>query len=223
MELGDGKVKLEFLGHAGFFVSCKKKVAIDPYNVSSKVLKADIILITHGHYDHCSIKDIAKVADNGTVVVCPVDCQSKIMKVKGVDIQVVEVGDVLNFGDVKIEAFPAYNKKSSHHPKNEGWFGYVLKIDEVIIYYSGDSDYIPEMQRLSGYGKHGNEFVALLSVSGEQTMDADEAAEVASILSPHLAIPMSYGAGVYGTLEDAEHFVKLCKEKNIKSVILEKI
>ena len=101
--------------------------------------------------------------------------------------------------------------------------GYVVKMGSVIVYHSGDSDFIPEMQKLSGYGKHGNEFVALLPVSGKFVMNADDAIEVASLISPDLAIPMSYGVGPAGTLEDAEHFVEGCKEKNIKAEILERI
>ena len=79
------------------------------------------------------------------------------------------------------------------------------------------------MQKLSGYGKHGNEFVTLLPVSGKYVMDVEEAVEAASILNPSLAIPMHYGSGVAGTIEDALRFVELCMEKNVKAVLLEKI
>jgi len=218
-------VKIDYLGHDGFLISNGKKIIIDPYQISDKIGKADILLITHGHYDHCSIEDVKKVVQNGTVVVCPADCQSKILGVGDVqlDIQVVEVGDVIDLGGIKIECISAYNKNKDYHPKSEGWLGYVIKIGNVIIYHAGDSDFIPEMQKLSGYGKHGNTFVALLPVSGKFVMDAEEAAEAASILNPSLAVPMHYGAGVAGTIEDALRFVELCRGKNIKAQILDKI
>ena len=217
-------ISIEFLGHSGFLISSEsKKIAIDPYNISDNVPKVDLILITHSHYDHCSIKDINKIKKSGTTVVIPADAQSKITRVEDVNMQIIEPGDELTFGNTKVEAIPAYNVKKEFHPKREGWMGFIIKLKEVIVYHSGDSDKIPEMRNLTGYGKHGNEFIALLPVSGKYVMDAEEAADVASMISPDLAIPMHYGAGVAGTIEDAEKFVKLCKEKGLKAEVLEKI
>ncbi|MFH1425436.1 MAG: MBL fold metallo-hydrolase [archaeon] len=224
-------ISLDYLGHSGFLIKCKneKIIVIDPYNISNNVPKADLILITHSHYDHCSIKDIEKITQKGTTIVVPADAQSKITKLKNVEMQIIEPGDEIETHNTKIEAIPSYNTNKFRapgevfHPKREGWLGYLIKLDEVIIYHAGDSDRIPEMSRLSGYGKRGNEFVALLPVSGKFVMDADEAAEVASMISPDLTIPMHYGAGVAGTQEDAESFKTLCKKVGLKVEILEKI
>ncbi|PIN90098.1 Zn-dependent hydrolase [Candidatus Pacearchaeota archaeon CG10_big_fil_rev_8_21_14_0_10_34_76] len=221
MKIGD--VEIKFLGHSGFLLSNGKKIVIDPYNLAGNIDKADMVLITHSHYDHCSIKDIEKIVKKGTIILCTADCQSKIVKIEGVEMHVVEVGDKADFGSIKVEAVAAYNKNKEFHPKSEGWVGYVIKMNNVIIYHSGDTDFIPEMQRLSGYGKKDNEFVALLPVSGKYVMDAEAAAEAASLISPDFAIPMHYGAGVIGSREDAEHFVELCKEKGLNAEILEKI
>lgn len=220
MEIGG--IKIDFLGHSGFLISNGKRIIIDPFNISENVGKADLILITHSHYDHCSISDIEKLADKGTVVICTADSQSKIMKVEGVELHVIEAGNVFELDDIKVEAVPAYNKNKEYHPKSEGWVGYVVKIGNVVIYHSGDSDFIPEMQKLSGYGKHNNTFVALLPVSGKYVMDAEQASEAASLISPDLAIPMHYGS-IIGNIGDAEKFVEFCKEKNINAKILEKI
>ena len=145
------------------------------------------------------------------------------MKIEGIRLEVIEIGDKIDLGNIKVEAVAAYNKDKEFHPKSEGWLGYVIKYGEVILYHAGDTDFIPEMSKLSGYGKHGNKFVALLPVSGTYVMDVEEAAEAASVISPDLAVPMHYGAGVAGTIEDAKRFIELCKEKGLKAEILEKI
>ena len=228
MRLGD--VEIDFLGHDGFLIKNGKRIVIDPYNINSKIEHADIILISHDHSDHCSIKDIQHLSKSGTIVVGPPHIQSAIAKVENVELHVIEPGDELEFEGIKIEAVPAYNvnkyrdpvKKIHFHPKSENYVGYVIKMENVIVYHTGDTDVIPEMHNLTGYGKHGNKFVALLPVSGTYVMDADEAAEAASILKPTVAIPMHYGA-VVGKLEDAERFVELCKSKGVNAQILEKI
>ena len=216
-------IELQFLGHSGFIIKNGKKIVIDPYKISDNVEKADLILITHSHYDHCSIGDIEKLVEPGTVVICTADSQSKIMKVQGIELQVVEVGEKVELDDIRVEVVPAYNLRKEYHPKSEGWVGYVIRIGNVVIYHAGDSDFIPEMKNLTGYGNKDNEFVTLLPVSGKYVMNYEQASEAASLLSPDLAIPMHYGAGVAGTLNDAENFVELCNEKNINSEILEKI
>lgn len=229
MDLKAG-VRLDFLGHSGFLVQFgsngnAKRIAIDPYNVSENVGKVDFILITHSHYDHCSIKDIDKMRKEGTVVICPPDVQSKITRIEGLAMELIEAGEELSLGKLKIEALSAYNTHEGRHfhTKKDGWVGYLIKIDEVIIYHSGDSDKTNEMEKLSGYGKDGNEFVALLPVSGQFVMDADEALEAVKILNPDIVIPMHYGAGVAGTIEDAHRFVEICKQEGIDARILDKI
>lgn len=223
MEVGD--VNIEFLGHSGFLIidGNGKRIAIDPYNISAGIDKVDFIFITHPHYDHCSIKDISKLVKSGTIIVVPPDVQSKITRIDDIEMQIVEAGDELEFGNMKVEALPSYNINKDYHGKKEGWLGYLVKIGNVIIYHAGDCDKIPEMERLTGYGKHGNQFVALLPVSGKYVMDANEAAEAASLISPDLVIPMHYGSGVAGTKEDADKFVKLCFDAGLNAKVLEKI
>ncbi len=223
MEIGG--INIEFLGHSGFVINngSGKRIAIDPYNISGNLEKVDLILITHPHYDHCSIKDISKMVKKGTIIVISPDMQSKITKIDDVDMQIIEIGDELEFGDIKIEALPAYNVDKDFHPKKEDWLGYLVKMGNVIVYHSGDSDKIPEMNKLAGYGKHGNQFIAILPVSGKYVMTAEEAAEIASIMSPNLVIPMHYGAGVAGTIGDAERFVELCRDAGLRAEMLEKI
>ncbi|MEK6928376.1 MAG: MBL fold metallo-hydrolase [Nanoarchaeota archaeon] len=220
-----GHIELAFLGHSGFLITNERgeRIAIDPYNLHEKIEKADYIFITHSHYDHCSIKDVVSISKKGTVIVIPADVQSKITKIEGVEMHVIEAGEEISFGEFKVEALPAYNINKIFHSKADGWIGYLIKFNNVIIYHAGDSDKIPEMEKLTGYGKHENDFIALLPVSGTYVMTAEEAAEAAVLIKPSVAIPMHYGAGVAGTREDAENFVKLCNAAGVHAEILEKI
>lgn len=218
-------VELKWLGHAGFLVKSSengKTFYIDPYNIKEQSEPADMILITHSHYDHCSFADMDKIVKEGTRILAPADCQSTITKFKTpVKIELIEPGMESEFPDVKISALPSYNLDKHFHPKTEGWVGYVIKIGDTIIYHSGDTDKIPEMQKLTGYKQQGKEFVALLPVGGRFTMSAEEAAEAASIIKPTLAVPMHWGS-IVGTEEDAKEFVELCKKEGIRAEILEK-
>ena len=216
-----GGIELKWLGNSGFFIQKGKNIYIDPYMISDSSEKADIILITHSHYDHCSIADLRKITKDGTIIIVPVDAQSKIGNLSHkIDMRVIELGEEIDFRDVKILSVPAYNIHKTFHPKDENWMGYVLKFSDLILYHAGDTDIIPEMQKLTGFGS-GKEFVVLLPVSGRYVMTAEEAAEAAFLIKPSIAIPMHYGS-VAGSVEDAHEFKKFCEEKGINVEILEK-
>ena len=215
-------VELKWLGHAGFLIKNKKTIYIDPYNIKGNLEPADIILITHSHYDHCSLPDMGKIIKEGTKIFASADCQSKITKFDiPVKIELVEPGYELDLGDIKIYTLPAYNIDKHFHPKDESWVGYVIKMGDVVIYHAGDTDLIPEMQKLTGHKQPDKEFIALLPIGGRFTMNAEEAAEAAELIKPTLAIPMHWGE-IIGNKNDAEEFVELCKENGIRAEILEK-
>ncbi len=221
MSLKVGDVEISWLGHSSFKIKAGKIIYIDPYQTQQKE-PADIVLITHSHYDHCSIADINRIARDGTVIICTASCQSSITKIdKRIDMQLIQPNEIIKIGSIKIRTIPAYNIAKPFHPKSEGWVGYVIEIGNVIIYHAGDTDITKEMERLTGYGKKGNNFIALLPVGGKFTMNAEEAAEAARIVKPSIAVPMHYGS-VAGTKQDAENFVKLCEAEGINARILEK-
>jgi len=220
MKIND--IEIKWLGHSGFLIKNSQVIYIDPYNLKGDCEKADLILITHSHYDHCSVADMQKIVKFGTKIVCTADCQSKITRFDSpIGIKIIEPGQELVYDTVKISALPAYNTDKHFHPKDELWVGYLIKMDNIFVYHAGDTDIIPEMQKLTGYKQEGKKFIALLPVGGRFTMTAEEAAEAAKLIKPDLVIPMHYGS-IVGDSDDANEFCELCKEEGIECEILEK-
>ena len=214
-------VEINWLGHSGFMIKNSSIVYIDPYNIRDGLEKADLILITHSHQDHCSFADLSKIVKEGTKMIITADCQSKITRLNiQIKMEIAEPKKELTFGDIKISTFPAYNINRHFHPKDEGGVGYLIKINDVLIYHAGDTDLIPEMKNLTGYNKLNKKFVALLPINGRFTMGPEEAVEAAKLIKPFVTIPMNYDKT---GKENALEFVQLCKEEGIKTEILEKI
>ena len=192
-------VSIEWLGHDSFrIMGNKKTVYTDPFRISGGE-KADLVLVTHDHYDHCSPEDIGKIASEKTTIVCN---SITAGKVSGKVVE-IESGQSLEIGGVKVTAVPAYNKNKPFHPKGSG-LGYLVEISGITIYHAGDTDFTPEMR-----GLRGKVTIALLPVSGTYVMTAEEAAEAAEAINPEIAVPMHYGAGVAGTEQDAKRFAEL--------------
>jgi L-ascorbate metabolism protein UlaG (beta-lactamase superfamily) len=191
---------IHWLGHDSFKLVGQKTVIIDPFKLD-KAEKADIICITHAHFDHLSPEDIAKVQGPDTVIVAPEDCAKKLTG----NVQVIKPGKKLIIDGVEIEAVPAYNTNKDFHPKANGWVGYIITLDKIRIYHAGDTDRIPEMKDIRAD-------MALLPVSGTYVMTADEAAQAALDIKPEVAIPMHYGS-IVGEPKDALRFQELLKDK----------
>jgi L-ascorbate metabolism protein UlaG (beta-lactamase superfamily) len=214
-----GEIEIKWLGHSGFLLENSKIIYIDPYKIREGLPKADLILITHGHADHCSVSDLNKIVKEGTRVFVTADAQSKINRFDvPIRMEVVQPGQDFDLGTVKISTLPAYNIDKPFHTKEEGLVGYLIKLNDVVVYHSGDTDNIPEFQKLTGYNKN---FVALLPVSGRYVMTAEEAYEAAKIIKPTISIPMHWGA-IVGSREDAEEFKELCLQDGLRVEILEK-
>ncbi|HAH05264.1 MAG TPA: Zn-dependent hydrolase [Elusimicrobia bacterium] len=192
---------LHWLGHASFYAVSKKGTVVyfDPYQVKGGLPKADLILITHDHFDHCSPADIERVSKLGTVLVGPAGI---VGKAPG-SVRVLAPGGKMTLEDVSVEAVPSYNLDKPFHPKASGNLGYVAVLDGVRVYHAGDTDAIPEMKKLKVD-------VALLPIGGTYTMTAAQAAEAANAMKPKVVVPMHYGS-VVGSMELAREFQKLCK------------
>jgi L-ascorbate metabolism protein UlaG (beta-lactamase superfamily) len=207
-----GNMKITWLGHDGFKLEQgNETLVIDPFKLDHEV-RADYLLISHEHFDHCNAEDLNKVIKpNATVVVAIPACKQELSKVKQPkEIKYVKPGDKVKIGSFEVQAVPAYNTNKyaapgkHFHPKADGKVGYVISTEGgVSVYHTGDSDVIPEMMDLKPD-------IALVPVSGTYVMTADEAVEAVSAIKQRIAIPMHFGA-IVGTKEDAERFKRKAK------------
>ncbi len=193
---------IHWLGHDTFKITSGSTVIYtDPFELQAGREKADLILITHEHYDHCVPEDVAKIQKQDTVIVAPASSASKI---RG-DVRVVKPGDRIEVKGVQIEVVWAYNVNKFRepgkpfHPRSEDFVGYIFTADGERIYLAGDTDLIPEMAGISVD-------VALLPVSGTYVMTAEEAVKAANTaVKAKKYIPMHYNS-IVGTDDDARKF-----------------
>lgn len=203
MKVLDPGPDIVWLGHDTFKLSGEKVVYIDPYELTVTD-KADIVLITHSHSDHCSPADIERISGPDTQFVAPAECKAKL---KGRSLRTVRPGDALAVDGVKIEAVAAYNltkfRSPGHpyHPQGDGKVGFIVTLNGRRIYHAGDTDLIPEMKEIVCD-------IALIPVSGTYVMTAEEGAQAADLIKPKVAIPMHYGA-IVGSESDADTFKRL--------------
>lgn len=199
---------VEWLGHSGFRVSAPGvTVYIDPYRVTDAAPRADLILVTHGHYDHFSPRDIQALSDRRTRLIAPAAVAERV----GGRVLSIAPGEVIepeHTRGLSVRAVAAYNTSKRDadgrpfHAREAGWVGYDLNIRGERLYHAGDTDVIPEMDEVTGVD------VALLPVSGTYVMTAEEAAEAARRIQPRLAVPMHWGQHL-GTEADARRFAEL--------------
>ncbi len=200
-------IQITWLGHDGFKLKKDQVVYVDPFHVGPKPEPADLVFVTHEHFDHLSLDDLKKIVTRDTTVVTIAACEKAARGLTPKAVRVVAPGDRFEVDGVEVEVLPAYNTNkfrspgNPFHPVADGKVGFILGIGGVRIYHAGDTDEIPEMSRAKGVD------VALLPVSGTYVMTAQEAAKACDAIQPKLAIPMHYGA-IVGSAVDAENFRK---------------
>jgi L-ascorbate metabolism protein UlaG (beta-lactamase superfamily) len=208
-------IQLYWTGHDGFRIEgAGKTIYIDPYKLVNvpynKKNSADIVLISHNHFDHLSIDDLKQVVNKDTVIVAANECIEQLQEIGVSEIKGVKPSDKLTVKDIAIEVVPAYNVNKKFHPKADNKVGFLFAINDQRIYHAGDTDNIREMKTIKTD-------IALIPVSGTYVMTAEEAAEAVnnSIKPRKLVIPMHYGT-IVGSYNDAKIFkelVKVCETK----------
>ena len=204
---------VEVLIHSSIRVTGQRVIYIDPFKVSQYYNDADYIFITHDHYDHYSEEDIDKVKKSDTVYIVPSMLAMKLLRrgVPDTNIVPVEPDRIYNIDEFKFETISAYNIGKPFHPKENGWVGYVIETNGLAYYIAGDTDITEDNKKVKCN-------IALLPIGGTYTMNAKEAAGLANIINPKVAIPIHYG-DIVGTTEDAEEFIKLLNPE-IEGIIL---
>ena len=180
----------------------EKVIYFDPFRLPEAPHDADVIFITHAHYDHFSPEDIDRIRKSDTVFLIPASMKSDLSKLGANGSRVVALvpGESKEVCGIPVETVPAYNRTKPFHPKKNGWLGYIITVGGVRIYVAGDTDATEETQGV----KCG---VALLPIGGTYTMNAKEARELALKLAPSAVIPTHYGT-VVGSFSDYDSFAK---------------
>jgi L-ascorbate metabolism protein UlaG (beta-lactamase superfamily) len=194
--------RLHWLGHDSFRLDGEAVIYLDPWQLKPGLPKADLVLVSHEHHDHCSPDDVEKVIGPGTVILAGGTAAARLPEARA-----VRPGDRLTIAGTDVEAVHAYNVNKFRspgvpfHPREAGHVGYVVTVGGVRLYFTGDSDLIPEMADIACD-------VALLPVSGTYVMTAEEAVDAARTLAPEIVVPMHYGSGI-GTAGDGDRFARL--------------
>ncbi len=194
---------IEVLYHSSIRISKGKIIYIDPFKIDKNYNDADIVFITHDHYDHYSEEDIDKVINENTTIIVPKELLTKTLR-KGINknaVLVVEPNREYIVQGIEFGTIPAYNTNKAFHPKEKGWVGYIITLDDVRYYIAGDTDITKENRKVKCE-------VAFVPVGGIYTMDFKEAAQLINEIQPKIAVPIHYGS-VVGKVQDAVDFVGL--------------
>ncbi len=204
---------IEVLFHSSIRISKRKVIYIDPYSIQKNYMDADLIFITHSHFDHYSKEDIEKVKKENTIIIVPQDLKEKAINDGFSENNVLTVIPNKEYlvNDISFRTVPAYNIDKNFHPKSNNWVGYIIQIDNLKYYIAGDTDANEDNKKVICD-------IAFVPVGGTYTMKADEAAQFVNHIKPKIAIPIHYGS-IVGTKNDAKTFVSLLDSK-IKGKIL---
>ena len=183
---------IKVLYHSSIRMDKEKIIYVDPFKIDKNYNDADMIFITHDHYDHYSEEDIDKVKKANSIFIVPENLLKKLIK-KGInDENIITLApeDIEIIDGIKIEAIHSYNIDKPFHPKEKNWLGYIIEID------------------ITRENKKVKCDVAFVPVGGTYTMNFSEAAQLVNIIKPKIAVPIHYGS-IVGTKQDATDFIKL--------------
>ena len=164
-----------------------KTLYFDPYKISDDKSDADIIFITHEHYDHFDPESIKKIKNENTIVVAPKSMEDVISKIDFKDYIYLDPNEETNIDNINIKTIPAYNIDKNFHPKSNNWLGYVISCNNITYYIAGDTDKTDESLNVKCD-------IAFVPIGGYYTMDVKEAEELLRIINPKIVIPIHYGS-----------------------------
>ena len=192
--------EIKVLCHSSIKFEKEKIIYFDPYKIRENYNDADVIFITHSHYDHFSEEDILKVKKENTKIVIPEDLYNRSLELgfKENDILVVMPNKEYEINNIKFKTIPAYNIDKNFHPRANNWVGYIVTLDDVVYYIAGDTDITEENKKVKCD-------VAFVPIGGTYTMTAKEAAKLVNEIKPKIAVPIHYGL-IVGSKEDEETF-----------------
>lgn len=204
---------IEVLCHNCIKFNKEKIIYTDPFQLKNNYHDADVILITHSHYDHFSEEDIKRVKSKNTIICITRDLYDKTLALgfQKENIKIVKPNFTYQILGIEIKTVPAYNTNKKFHPKENDWVGYLINLQEYVYYIAGDTDITEENLKVSCD-------VAFVPVGGTYTMDSKEAAELINKITPQIAVPVHYGS-IVGKEKDAKLFVQSL-DKQIEGKIL---
>lgn len=186
--------------------NCGKTIYIDPFRLKQPD-KADLILITHSHFDHFSPDDLKLIVSADTWIFCPAEFASQLDSFGAAKVVPVKPGFETEWKGIQIRTVPMYNiLKADKHPKEKGWVGYLLNLCNIWLYHTGDTELIPEMKNIKCD-------IIIVPLGQTYTMNSVEDSVQAVIdTNASLAIPIHYGL-YEGSREDTIKFKNLLKDK----------
>lgn len=179
-----------------------KTIYFDPYKMEENKHDADIIFITHNHYDHMDNESIEKIKNENTIIVAPKSMEEIIKKIEFKNYIYLEPFDEIDIQNINVKTIPAYNNEKQFHPRNDNWLGYIIKINDITYYIAGDTDVTKENENVKCD-------IAFIPIGGHFTMDVKEATKLIKKINPKIVIPIHYGS--------------IIGEKNLGKILKEKL
>ncbi len=191
-------------------LNLNKIIYFDPYKIDKDYNDADIIFITHNHYDHMDKESIMKVKNDNTIIVAPKTMKDVIKEIDFKDYVFLNPFDEIDIDDIKVKTIPAYNLEKPFHPRSNNWLGYIITINNITYYVAGDTDATKEMEDIKTD-------IAFIPIGGHFTMDVNEAVEVIKKMKVNTVIPIHYGS-IIGNITDGKDLKEKLSNTNINVV-----
>lgn len=193
-------MKIKVFNQAAIKIESTKNIYFDPYQIKEEFHDADYIFITHDHYDHYDEESIKNIMKSETMIVVPECLKERVSKLT-TNYFLVSPNEKYNLADLSFETTFSYNIDKPFHPKEKGYVGYKIKLEDKHLYIMGDTVYLEE-------NLHMTCDICFIPIGGTYTMDVQEAAAYINELKPELAIPIHYGS-IVGDLSLSKQFIDL--------------